>query len=201
MPALRNPTHESMARDVAGGLSEWAAWLAAGNDPKNRNYRRLFKRPEVVARVAELRQEFNEAASIHLRYLQEKLLAIATTDVFEPRPYSTALRLKDPKTLPAHMRAAVSEMFVDKNGKVGIKLESKTHALDSLLKTIGGFAPSQVEVSGPGGGPLLLDALLHPANLQKLDDAEIEMLRLIANKIAAPDEARDEVHVDAVDAR
>jgi hypothetical protein len=148
MPVLKNPTHEAMARDVAGGMSEWAAWLAAGNDPKNRNYRRLFKRKEVVARIAELRDEFNEAASIHLRYLQEKLLAIVMTDVtefFEQRPYSTALRLKDPKTLPAHMRVAVSEMYVDKNGKVGVKLESKTHALDSLLKTIGGFAPERVD--------------------------------------------------------
>jgi hypothetical protein len=138
-----------MCRDNAGGLSEWAAWLAVGNDPKNRNYRRFFKRPEVIARVAELRAEFNNAAGIHLRYLQEKLLAIATTDVtdfFELRPYSSALRLKDPKTLPVHMRAAVSEMYVDKNGKVGLKLESKTHALDSLLKTIGAFAPSEPTV-------------------------------------------------------
>jgi hypothetical protein len=198
---LANPSHEAMARDVAGGMSQWAAWLAAGHDPKNRNYQRLFKRPEIIDRVAELRAEFNEAAGIHLRYLQEKLLGIATTDAtefFEPRPYSSSLRLKDPKTLAPQMRAAVSEMYIDRGGRVGIKLESKLHAIDSLLKTIGGFAPSQVEVSGPGGAPLavLIEHLLHPDNLAKLDDGEVETLRLIAHKVAADEPA--EAHVDAV---
>jgi Terminase small subunit len=141
MPALRNPTHEAMCRDVAGGMSREAAWRAAGFG--SRNSTRFFKRPAIAKRVDELRVEFNEAAGIHLRYLQEKLLCIVTTDAtefFEQRPYSTSLRLKDPKTLPSQMRASVAEMYIDKGGRVGIKLESKLHALDSLLKTIGAFS-------------------------------------------------------------
>jgi len=187
MPALENPTHEAMCRDVAGGMSEWAAWLAAGYDPKNKNYRRHFKREEVVARIAELRDEFNEAAGIHLRYLQEKLLAIVTTDVtafFEQRPYSTALRLKDPTTLPAHMRAAVSEMFVDRNGKIGVKLESKTNALDTLIKTIGGFAPDRVDAR-------VLN--MNAANLGEdgapTDQARVRALSALLAKVRAKSEA------------
>jgi Terminase small subunit len=141
MPALRNPVHESMCRDVAGGMSREAAWRAHGFG--SRNSTRFFKRPAIAKRVDELRAEFNEAAGIHLRYLQEKLLGIVTTDAtefFEQRPYSTSLRLRDPKTLPPEMRASVAEMYVDKGGRAGIKLESKLHALDSLLKTIGAFS-------------------------------------------------------------
>jgi hypothetical protein len=46
------------------------------------------------------------------------------------------------------------------------------------------------EITGPGGGPLqahvLLDVLLTPANLERLDDCEIAAIRSAAAKLALP---------------
>ncbi len=145
MPALANSTHESMCRDVAGGMSREAAWRAHGFG--SRNSTRFFNRPKIAARVAELQSEFNEGAKIHAAYLAEKLLTVVNTDVcqfIEPVPYSTRLRLRDITKLPAEQRRAISELVIDKNGRTSIKLESKTHALDSLAKMTGCVGPSTI---------------------------------------------------------
>jgi hypothetical protein len=46
------------------------------------------------------------------------------------------------------------------------------------------------ELSGPGGGPIqvqaLVDVLLCPANLERLDDVEVAAIRSAAAKLALP---------------
>jgi len=146
----------------------------------------------------------NEAAGIHLRYIQEKLLAIASADVtnyFRQNDWGTLSIKKNLAELPPEQRAAIAELTISKGGQVSLKLESKSKAIDTLLKTMpGALAAGKVEVSGPHGAPLtvLLEHLLHPDNLAKLEDGEVETLRLIAHKVAADEPA--EVHVDAVGA-
>jgi Terminase small subunit len=169
-------------------MSREAAWRAHGFG--SRNSTRFFKRPAIAARVDELREEFNEGSRISLAYLQERLLAFTTADVgnyLERRPYSDKLRVKDLTALPPELRACVSEVTIDKGGTLNFKLHDKTKAIDTLLKTLpGALAAGKVEVSGPGGAPLamLIEHLLHPDNLAKLEDTEVETLRLIAHKIA-----------------
>jgi hypothetical protein len=149
MPALRNPKHESICRDVAGGASWDHAWVLAGNSPNSRNVGRLKSDPRIQARVAELRAEFNAAGGIQLRWLQEQLLPIATSDVTSYFEADDAgkLALRDVTKLPPELRSALSELRIDSDGQVTVKTWNKTDAINSLLKTTGGFAASRIEIS------------------------------------------------------
>jgi Terminase small subunit len=145
MPALRNPVHESMVRDVAGGVSREAAWRAHGFG--SRNSTRFFNRPKVAARLSELQSEFNEGSKIQLRYLEEKYFGIVNADIgqfVEKAPHSDRLRLRDVTRMAPEQRRAIQELVIEKNGRTSIKLESKSHALDALTKMAGGFAPALV---------------------------------------------------------
>jgi hypothetical protein len=174
-----------MCRDVAGGMTREAAWRAAGLG--SRNSTRFFKRPEVAARVAELREEFNKGSAISLAYLQEQLLALTKADVglyLEKRPYSDKLRVKDITGLPPELRACISEVTIDKAGTLNFRLHDKTKAIEALLKSIGSIGgdnianvqfnriervivaassieASPVKVPAEGGYRARLDALLH----------------------------------------
>jgi Terminase small subunit len=173
---LRNPVHESMCRDVAGGMSREAAWRAHGFG--SRNSTRFFKRPEVAARVAELREEFNQGSAISLAYLQERLLAFTTADVgnyLEKRPYSEKLRVKDLTALPPELRACVSKVTIDRNGTLNFELHDKTKAIEALIKTV---APSKFELTGANGA-----ALFDSDNLAKLNEEEVLLLKRLVAKV------------------
>jgi phage terminase small subunit len=190
MGALRDPRHECYARELAAGSRMRLAWITSGFPETSRNWARLARRRSVARRIEELRAEFNEAAGIHLRYIQEKLLAIASADVtnyFRQNDWGTLSIKKNLAELPAEQRAAIAELTINKGGQVSLKLESKSKAIDTLLKTLpGALAAGKVEVSGPNGAPLalLLEQLLHPDTLARLEDNEVETLRLIAYKVA-----------------
>jgi hypothetical protein len=143
-----------MCRDVAGGMSCEAAWRAHGFG--SRNSTRFFKRPAIAQRVEELRREFNEAAAIHLRYIQEKLLSLASSDItnyFEQNQWGSLRVKRNLAELPPEMRSAINGLKIDKNGRVEVKLESKAHAIDTLLKTLpGALAAGKLEVTGKDGG-------------------------------------------------
>jgi phage terminase small subunit len=153
MAPLKNPRHDAFCREIAGGHSVAGAWVAVGFNAKARNAARLARQPKIVARIAELRDEFNEGAEIKLRYLQEKLLALVTSDVtqFFEQNKCGALKPCDLTQLPPELRSAIAEVRVDGKGKVTIKLVDKLHALDSLIKTIGGFAPIKIAATNPDG--------------------------------------------------
>ena len=210
MPRLRNIKHERFAVAVASLTPHATAYREAGynGDEKWHKYNasRLAGLPQVAARIEELVIERERTCAhvnvVHADYVRSKLVPLIETDIrelYEPDPkHPGKLRLRDIESLPAHVTQSVSRLKLDEDGRpVEITLASKTEAAGTLLRSLPGGSIERREVSGPGGGPVLLDALLHPANLQKLDDAEIKMLQLIAHKIAAPDDATGETHVDA----
>jgi hypothetical protein len=47
---LKNPEHEKLAREHAGGASLAEAWRAVGRDPALGNQSRTFRRPNIQAR-------------------------------------------------------------------------------------------------------------------------------------------------------
>jgi hypothetical protein len=155
MAALRNPKHEAFCRDVAGGSSFDAAWVASGNSEKARNVGRLVKQPKIQARIAELQREFNEAAGIKMRWLQEKLIPLATSDVtrYFESDATGKLSLRDVTQLPSELRGALSELKIDADGQVTVKTHSKLAAIDTLIKMSGGFAPERIELSGSVSTP------------------------------------------------
>jgi hypothetical protein len=143
MPALKNPKHEAFCREVAGGLAYESAWVAIGNNEKARNASRLANQPKIQARIAELRAEFNASAGIQLRWLQEKLLPFVTADLtryFESDD-DGKLTLRDLTKLPADLRAALSEVSIDADGKMKFKVVDKLGAINALIKSVGGNPP------------------------------------------------------------
>jgi hypothetical protein len=139
MPRLKNAVHESLCRDVAGGMSREAAWRAHGFG--SRNSTRFFNRPKIAGRVKELQAEFNEGAKLQLAYLQESLLLLSKADpgnYFEKAPHSSRLRVKDITSLPPEVRACISDVMIGKDGIVNIKLHDKVKILEALARTIVG---------------------------------------------------------------
>lgn len=169
MSALKNPKHEAFCREVAGGLNYRQAWISVGNNVASNNFGKLARRPEVQARVAELREEFNRTAGIKVEYLREKLLPIATSDVtrYFRRGRGGKLVLRDVTKLPAELRAALSELRVEPDGTVTIKAWDKIGAINSLLKTVGGFAPQRIELTGKDGGPVETFDALPPLEIMR----------------------------------
>lgn len=183
---LWHPPHEEAARHVAGGMRERDAWRMAGYAATNYGYIQIMSQPAFQDRVAELRDEYQRRSGLSLSYLQDRLLSITTSDIgdfIEKVPYSSSRwRAKDLLSLPPEVRACVAEVNFDRSGQVNFKLHDKTKAIAELIRTV---APAKVEVSGPGGGALQLEAMLDPKNISKLSDDELAALKQIAAKLVA----------------
>ena len=179
---LRNLAHEQTARHVAAGMDELTAWVHSGYSPHTKTWLEVTRHQDFIDRVVELRRADLEAMPVTLGYLQRRLLSIASADpanYFEHIPHSERVRAKDILSLSPELRSAISEVVIDKNGKVQIKLHDRVQALNALAKL---SAPQRLEVSGPGGGPLQVDALVQ--NLDNLDDADLADLERLASKAA-----------------
>lgn len=146
MPPLRNHTHEAFCREVAGGAAPAHAWVIIGKEETSNNSARLMRRPVIVERIEELRREFNRTSGIQLRWLQEKLLPIATSDIssYFEADEAGKLKLRDVTKLPPELRAALSELRVDSDGQVTVKLWNKSDAISTLMKTSGAHGPAQL---------------------------------------------------------
>jgi hypothetical protein len=136
---LKNPMHERLAREHAAGASMAEAWRAVGRDPGNQS--RTFRRPNIRARIEYLRGEFNRMSGISLAALQMRLLQIADANVvrFFEADENGRLRLRDLTTLPSAVTAPIAELRVEADGAVKLKCADKLHAIDSLIKSVGGF--------------------------------------------------------------
>jgi hypothetical protein len=169
---LKNPKFEKLSREFAAESRQADAWRAVyGRDPSTGNPSRTFARPEIIARIEFLRAEFTRQAGVSLAALQVRLLRIAdasVTDLLERvRPQEgkesaagSTLRLRDITKLPANATAAISELEIDGDG-VRLKTTKTTdrlHAIDSLLKTIGGFQPEDADRRGSTLEDLILAA-------------------------------------------
>jgi hypothetical protein len=162
MPELINHRHEAIARDVAGGVSVLSACRAVGM--RSRAATKIAKRPEVAARIAELRAEFAKGSSLQRAWIEQELLTIARSDpadYLEPRSaYTDKLRVKSIEKLTREQRAAVSEFTFDRNGNLQVKLHDRAAALGKLLEIT---SPTKVELTGANGGPVEVDvATLEP---------------------------------------
>jgi len=179
---LKNPQHEKLAREFAAGASMAASWRAIGRDPAVGNQWRTFRRPDIQDRIAFLQNEFNRMAGISLAALQARLLRIAdanVVDLFEMDTTTRRLRLRDLTTLSRAVTAPIAELQINGEGGIKLKAADKLHAIDSLLKTIGGFAPE-----GPECGASLEDLVMRSMELRK------EMhLSVITGVPRTPDEA------------
>ena len=191
---LKNPQHEKLAREYAAGASKAEAWRTIGRDPAIGNQSRTFQRPDILARVEHLRGAFNRMAGISLAALQARLLRMADANVVElfEADKRGALRLRDLTTLPAAVTAPITELTIDKDGAVKVKCADKLHAIDSLIKTVGGFAP---ENSDGAKGTTLED--LVRASMEKSDTKVA--FQVVTGVPRTPDEPRVDERTGATD--
>jgi hypothetical protein len=146
---LRNPMHERLAREYAAGASKAEAWRAIGRDPAIGNQARVFRRPEIQTRIEYLRGEFNQMAGVSLAALQARLLRMADANVVNFFEASEGrLKLRDLTKLSEAATTPITELNIDKDGAVRVRVADKLHAVDSLLKTIGGFDRDAQSSSG-----------------------------------------------------
>jgi hypothetical protein len=190
---LKNSRHERLAREYAAGASKAEAWrVAHGREPANAS--RTFRRSDIQARVEFLRSEFTRQAGISLAALQLRLLRIADANLasdFFLSDDSGRLKLRtDLPTMPRAITAPITELQIDKDGAVKIKTADKLHAIDSLIKTIGGFVP---ENSDGAKGTTLED--LVRASMEK-SDTKIA-LQVVTGVPRAPDQPPDDEPIGA----
>jgi hypothetical protein len=124
------------------------------------------KHPEVADRIEELQAAAAKAALITPARVLEETGQIAFAKV-----------LADPGNMSKITKEQAAALSIKKGA---------LRDLGSYL----GMSKEKVEHTGPGGGPLqahvLLDVLLTPANLERLDDVEIAAIRSAAAKLALP---------------
>jgi hypothetical protein len=197
---LKNSRHEKLAREFAAGASKADAWRAVfGREPNTGNASRTFRRLEIQDRIEFLRGEFCRQAGISLAALQARYLRIADAnlvDYFEAVPpiggandgkiKPARLRLRDLTKLSRAATAPISELNVDTDGAVKIKIADRLHALDSLVKTIGGFTDKGDSSGGADLAQLVADSM---------------QINVITNVPRALDEARDKSSPAAIDNR
>jgi hypothetical protein len=159
---LKNPRFEKLSREFAAGATQSDAWRAAyGSEPSTGNPSRTFARPEIQTRIEFLRNKFNEMAGLSLSALQARLLRFADAnpaDLLEIVPSTRQgssgppqLRLRDITTLAPGAKAAISELEIEGGDVIKlktVKAADRLHALDSLIKTVNGFAPEESEGRG-----------------------------------------------------
>ena len=148
MPALENVNHEAFCLEIAEGKTLLEAHKAAGYAPDAGNAKRLAKRPEVRARIAELRQEAAEFANVRrVRVVLEvdRVGRANIRDFYEPEldeqgAPTKRMKLKSILDLPRELSAAIAEVEFAENGQpVKLKLHDKNQANFTLLKYLGGL--------------------------------------------------------------
>jgi hypothetical protein len=151
---LKNPKWEALAREYASGESQAGAWrVVFGREPSTGNASSTFRREAIQARVEYLRGEFVKMSGVSLAALQARLLTLADANicdffVAESSGTSTRLKLRDLTKLPRAVTAPITELQIDEDGKLKLKTADKLHALECLIKTVGGFVPEKEENRG-----------------------------------------------------
>lgn len=154
MPALEHVKHEAFALEIAEGKSLLEAYKNAGYAPEPGNAKRLRKRPEVRARIAELMAEAAEFRNVRrVRVVLEvdrigraNIRDFYQHEVDEDRASKTfgkptgRLKLRSILDLPRELTAAIQEVEFGEDGQpVKLKLHDKNQANFTLLKYLGGL--------------------------------------------------------------
>jgi hypothetical protein len=112
MSKLRNWRWEMFAREVVSGTDPRNAYVIAGYKPDRANHNRLLRRTDVVARIAELKQDRIEAARAAGMSAPAVLAALTACGIerldefFEPGE-GGVLRVRDRQAVPVEASIAL----------------------------------------------------------------------------------------------
>jgi hypothetical protein len=144
MPALNNPRHENFAQEVAAGTTLLAAYLASGfRDTGSARFHasRLHSRPEVQARVKEIREGVTDGV-VSLEWVQGKIapmLVADPTQICEPDPENPGReRMRQLRKLPWNLKLAITRIRFDaKSGRpVDVYFADKVAAGGLLVRSL-----------------------------------------------------------------
>jgi hypothetical protein len=149
---LRNSRHERFAREIAALTPLATAYREAGfgGDPRwhRFNASKLANKPNVKARIEELRLEFEKMSAIHVDYVRHQLLKTIEADprdLFErdpDDPTGKRFRLRSIADLPRHLSAAIAKLKIDPEtgAPLEVSLADKNAAAATLLRSLPGGA-------------------------------------------------------------
>ncbi len=137
MPPLVNPKHEFFAHEIASGKPQVEAYILAGYAEDHGNASNLAGRPEVAQRVQEITSVLASRRSISADRVLAELARLGFADITQALSVKRGkVTVKDTDTLPADLRAAISEISQSRDG-VKVKFHDKVAALDKLGKHLG----------------------------------------------------------------
>jgi phage terminase small subunit len=153
LPALTNRKWELFAQELAKGKAQADAYALAGFKRDDGHAARLAGDGRIKARVADILGQAAAKTGVEVETVLRELVAVGTADIGRAVEWNgEKVTLKDSASLPAEVRAAISEVRQTRDG-VAIKFHSKTAALDMLGRHLGMFK-ERLEHSGPGGEPI-----------------------------------------------
>lgn len=167
-----NPKQKAFARELGVALASGdrtfeGAYVKAGYRRNRGNAARLATDPRVRIIADEAAAEALKHSGLHLAYLQAKLLEMVHANVYDVhRKVAMALRRPEGEMTLAEEAALLaatwplSEMAVDKDGALRVKLPDKKQLIETVLKTMpGGLAPTKHAMTDSEGQDLPAPAL------------------------------------------
>lgn len=131
----------------------------------------LLTKPDIQDAVEKGLKRIDERANVTAERVRQELATLGYAnllDYIEIRVVKGKqdLYLKPLVELPPGASAAISELIQEKDGRIRVKLHSKTHALELLGRNKKMFTDKH-ELSGPGDGPIQVKST------SDLSDAEL----------------------------
>lgn len=139
---LRNPKHETFAREIAAnepvfgekGPALLAAMVKAGYVASLPNGRKLRNMREIADRVMQLRKAHADFVCADIGRIVQEQASIAYADIVDYYDWSDRGEptLKDLSKLPRTLTCAIRKLKFDKNGNAHIELHDKPGALAAV---------------------------------------------------------------------
>lgn len=114
----------------------------AHTTPRNKLYAmasRLMRSEAIQERMDYFAQLHRESMSITAERIHQETAAVAFADVAQAFDHDTGAPITNPHDLPRHLRAAIKEFRVDKDGVVHIKFHDKMKAVQMAGDMAGVF--------------------------------------------------------------
>ena len=132
MAKLRNPKHEIFAREIVAGTDPAKAHVIAGFASHPANHFRLMRRPNVAARIAELKREREQAALAARVPVSEVLAKLDARSIdrvadFFDRNEAGVLTPSDLRAVPVEVSIALLRFLGDALG-IAVDLKASSAA-------------------------------------------------------------------------
>jgi len=121
----------------------------------------LLAKPDIKDAVEKGLKRIEDRANVTAERIRQELATLGYANLLDYVELRVsggkqALYLKPLAELPPGASAAISELIQEKDGRIRVKLHSKTHALELLGRHKKMFTDKH-ELTGPNGGPIAID--------------------------------------------